>query len=469
MLAARGIVLSLSVLSTSCASFRVGVGNIETERDALPIPEGIYAGACPFQNWYPGNLPDNFDMWQHIRLDGFRDVWNSSGSPTGVRLNDHNYETVLGQGNTLGFLAATLTLEGGPEHTKFGLFAHRGTLPAVVRLSDFGQDSSTFPRMTRVALKVPFESAWDGEVNLLFTETLDSFPIDDFNGLGVEGDYESAMSGQNGVFAGMRSGVTALGRAMTARTSETLTHSYYSQLPYALGSEQAAKISLQPRQITCGTEGADDLCCLPPRTQPGSLEEALAFARDRARVTAKYLAECDAVFDLKLQVKRYDESTLWVSHASLIDHRSSVSWHEQEVTVGSLRIPRQQCTDDLAAGVRLVSALSSELRIPSEVIDKAFVFHPVSTHEDNKPVGQVNTFRSAFYMQHAALRRETLQDRVFDTPTSAGVPRVPFDALRAAGVFEALPTSLVDLQRPRSSQGRTARRAAPSAQILHAH
>jgi len=259
----------------------------------------------------------------------------------------------------------------------------------------------------------------------------------------------------------LRTGFTSFGRAMHARTRETLTHTFYSQLPYALGSEQAAKISLVSRQTTCGDRGADDVCCLPSRTQPRSEEEALSFARDRSKVTAEYLARCDAVFDLKLQVKRYG-SRWFTNHTDIIEHKASVSWGEDEVTVGSLRIPRQQCTNDIAAGVRLVSALSRELQIPSEAIDKVFNFHPVSTHEDNKPVGDVNVFRSAFYMQHSAMRRDTMQAGVFAESSRsfqqspANVPRMPFDALRAANVFEAQPSSLADLHRPRFSKGHIA-------------
>ena len=47
-------------------------------------------------------------------------------------------------------------------------------LPVVARVSDVGSDESPLSglKLGRLALKMPWAAAWDGEINLLFTSDL---------------------------------------------------------------------------------------------------------------------------------------------------------------------------------------------------------------------------------------------------------------------------------------------------------
>mmetsp|Transcript_33421 Transcript_33421/g.71039 ORF Transcript_33421/g.71039 Transcript_33421/m.71039 type:complete len:375 (+) Transcript_33421:92-1216(+) len=302
-----------------------------------PVDEEVYQGKCPFQEWYSA-LPQNYEMWEKLMVGKFYDGWKDADSPTGVRTNDHNFNTPLGQGNTLGFVAAQLTLT---NHTgmNYGLFAQSGTIPAVVRFSDFGADTST-KRLARMAVKVPLESAWGGEVNLLFTETLDVFPIDDYKQLSsFVGDSTEPWYVQLWNAFGMISNLAWVVGLRNFHSivmgdmfnSEVLAKRYYSQLPYMLGEEQAMKFSLVPLQKTC--ENGETRCCLPQGAKP-TTSDAKEFASQRAGVTAAYLKECDANFELQLQVKDLS------SQRELIFSRASAKWSDEPITVGTLTIPR---------------------------------------------------------------------------------------------------------------------------------
>merc|ERR1711966_631227 len=99
--------------------------------------------------WYGKSLPDDYSLWEKTLTDKYETDWKEKGSPTGIRLNDHNYNTVLGQGNTLGFVAATLDIDT-PAHLRHGLFKDGGQRNALVRFSDFGADGG--PNVARMAV-----------------------------------------------------------------------------------------------------------------------------------------------------------------------------------------------------------------------------------------------------------------------------------------------------------------------------
>jgi len=302
---------------------------------ALPTSSFMYGFSCPFQEWYP-KIPANFGKWEKNLVDGYKETYASQGSPIGIRKNDHNYGTLLGQGNTLGFVTAKLTLGEGPDFTKFGLFAESGTLDAVLRFSDFGADAST-TRFTRIALKIPLKTAWGNEVNLLFTETMDTFPISNYGQLGVSlgGGHGSILknalygvgfaASAAGVMGKQNFGSVVMGRAFK---KETLAKSFYSQLPYALGEKQAMKFSLVPKQKPCEPNDGGQTCCLPSAAKPTNATDALKFARLRAGAIAKFLEECDAEFEMQLQVK---QRGFWNDRTIL--RNGSSSWSESPVKV----------------------------------------------------------------------------------------------------------------------------------------
>lgn len=394
----------------------------QSSHDAISINETI-----PFQAWYPDH-PLQLQQWADKMLAKYRGAWVQAGCPRGVLKDDHDYNTVLGQGNTLGFVTGHLTLGKGPPRTRHGLFAASGSVPAVVRFSDFGATDSTV-RLARAAIKVPLKDAWGGEVNLLFTETLDSFPMNDYGELASFADGQTTF-GQAVHFAGY--GAKNLIALALAQRRELLAKSYYSQVPYQLGARQAMKFSLVPKQETCSRWSSSSPCCLPPAAPPTG-DSAPSWATTRAAATASFLAKCPAEFELQLQVKDFDS---WNNGTIL--HSAGSSWLEAPVTVGILTIPPQSVTSDTATSETLQAAIAAELGVEPEGVHKMFAFHPIITHKDNRPVGDINTFRASFYRQHAALRLDTIHNGTFRTTAKdplRTVPTMPFEALVKSGVL----------------------------------
>lgn len=411
--------------------------NSSADGQELPIPRSMYHNmhnvSCPFQRWTTSALPPNFASWESALVSKYVDTWKAEGSPRGVNENDHNYNTLLGQGNTLGFVAARITLDRVPDEYKYGLFANSGPFRAIVRFSDFGDDSTSI-RFGRMAVKVQMESAWASEVNLLTTESMDSFPIANFGQLGVfAGDVQNKLATARyggGLAKNVLEvlGVKNFDQVIKggAFKEHLLAKHYYSQLPYQLGNK-AMKFSFKPKQQTCGDPGVSSPCCLPV-TEP----MAEGFAADRSGATASFLEHCDAHFDIQLQVKAFSTLARDWFNDDIIYHRGHESWQEELITVGTLTIPRQQCSADAAVGAKLQSDLSSALGVEVEGVDKMFAFHPVMTHDENRPIGDINTFRNAFYSQHAAARFQTIQRGMLNDDGGHGlstVKQMPFDML----------------------------------------
>lgn len=369
-------------------SSKVGAAPLE----ARPDLASVYGSGCPVQRWVQYRA-DKCDTWSELLLNKLRSTWTEAGSETGVGINDHNYNTSLGQGNTLGFVSAWLTVrDDAPAHTQHGLFSEPGTSkPAVVRFSDFGADTER-TRLARMSVKVALDSAWCGEANLLFTETLDTFPLTDYDAL--EAFLGTGTCCQKlwlllctfRVIFWQNFGNAVLGRLYR---SELVAKCYYSQLPYALGEQHAMKLSLVPRQGTTAGTGSKPTAA-----------EAPAWASQRAAALAAHLSEHAAEFDLQLQVRRIERNEGAILRRA---HR----WREQPVTVATLRIPKQQC-NGAAVSTVLQASLAASLDLEARTIDKAFIFHPVMTHEANRPLGQINEFRACHYSRHARTRLETM-------------------------------------------------------------
>lgn len=416
----------------------------EDEYPPLPIPADMYRGQCPFQKWY-SKTASHFGLWESTLIGKYLKAWQEAGSPRGIRKDDHDYDTVLGQGNTLGFHAARLEISDVPEGLRYGLFANASVLPAVVRFSDFGADNSTV-KLARMAVKLPFASAWGGEVNLLFTETMDSFPLADYDMLAAFADDDQSPWYKNlwdkvqllgGVLlVGINDGL----KVYEAMKDEPLAKKYFSQLPYMLGEHQAMKFQLIPHQKTCADDG-ETSCCLPATEMP-TAADAPKWATTRAGVAASYFSGCDAVFELQIQVKNFDNA----DDNETILHSGDAKWPETPITVGFLTIPKHNATSDWSVDTKLQDALQSELKVDPTGVDKMFAFHPILTHYDNRPVGDVNAFRAAFYSQNAQSRYNTIHKDVFyNLSTSTGLPEslktvltMPFEALQQRGVFGEL-------------------------------
>lgn len=395
--------------------------------------DDMYGGRCPLADWFP-EVPSDFGCWKDKMLNRYRAAWEKAGCPIGIQQNDHNFDTSLGQGNTLAFVAARLTIFPGlEERLRHGLFAEPGTYPAIVRFSDFGKDAST-TRLARMAVKVPLPSAWSGQANLLFTESMDTFPLADYDALRAFTGNPSnkacnglrSLCGILRVLFGQNFAKVVRGRAFR---DEVLAKSYYSQLPYMLGEDHAMKFQLIPKQVTrFGCRASDPDHFLPPTRAPASKQQALDWARQRSSIISEYLSQNEASFNLELQVK--DKA----SNEHSLARRADMRWKEKPIVVGTLTIMKQNCTTEHAVGIKLQSAISEELGLKPSVIDKAFTFHPIATHELNRPMGEINHFRSGFYGLDA-------QERISTIHKELGGPghKIPFESLRESSVFGLLP------------------------------
>jgi len=145
-----------------------------------------------------------------------------------------------------------------------------------------------------------------------------------------------------------------------------LGRDHYSQVPYALGDNQG-RHEVPPQ--------AED-------TLP-NLNEALG-ATPRAEAAAHVaatLATSAVSFDLLLQIKPVD-GTQWERFYA----DSTLPWSEECVTVGSVDFPKQTLVEHSNKALKQAMALSDE---DFQALHKSFKFHPVSTAEEHRPVGQI--------------------------------------------------------------------------------
>ena len=184
---------------------------------------------CPFQKWFGAGLPSNFEGWEESLRNKYEKAWAKAGSPSGIRLDDHDYDTVLGQGNTLSFVVGSLSPIASSV-PQFGLFKGLSTRPVVVRISDFGATDSAL-RLARMAIKIPLNSSWSGEANLLFTETMDAFPMPDYSALGVFADSTGSTISDEAAFyyAAAKIALRDGANVYTALHQELAVKKYYSQ------------------------------------------------------------------------------------------------------------------------------------------------------------------------------------------------------------------------------------------------
>ncbi len=371
--------------------------------------EYMTQSACPFASWF-GDQPANTGVWENNLLSDFRKAWEKAGRPAGGQVNDHNYNTLLGKGNTHGFLAGSLTIDNSklPLQYRVGLFAKSEKHPLVARFSDFGADKLF--QIGRLAIKLPWSEAWAGEINWLFTETLDTFPLSNGRDLAVFAkDPEVGLRAQ--AYSASH-GAASIGRSkLIGELSDgyLLGKEYYSQVPYALGDVAAMRFRLVP---DAGT-----------RTCFGTLK---ASRKEMLKGVRETIEKHDAVYTLEIQVHPDQKS-------DAVTRGASKRWEgfaEHYYAVGKLVLP-MQTTDPAGVSVALKEALTVALKpnaAQANALDKLFYFHPISTSKEHRPLGEINEFRAEFYSQHASTRFQTIH-----APIAAGHEKfvIPFAALNA--------------------------------------
>jgi hypothetical protein len=357
--------------------------------------------ACPFAIWFP-SADNRMTEWSDLLVEKYTNTWENALEVdnnlrnTPYTLNDHNYGTLLGQGNTKGFVAAKFVVhEDVPIQYKVGLLKVAKEFPALIRFSDFGADGSF--QLDRAAIKIQtdncgeqssFPDPWLGEINLLFTESMDSFPL---------ADYENLKGFATSKTMGLLSSVAEVGRnnalsVLRGKFRHTLTKHYYSQLPYALGPDYAMKFRLVPTD--------EARACF--KNKHGMNIRKMRFSPPMKGMRS--LCDCEMGFRFEIQVIPDHRS-------NRVMKRASSSWHEPYIHVASVIIPKQAIDEsDGITSNEVRSILSAKLTSDSAIngIHKLFYFHPIATCGAHRPLGEINSFRSYFYSHHAHERFQTI-------------------------------------------------------------
>jgi hypothetical protein len=148
---------------------------------------------------------------------------------------------------------------------------------------------------------------------------------------------------------------------------------YWSTTTYLFGSNQAAKYSLVPTSAFKSS--------LPATLSDDYLSETLQ----------QHLAESDASFDFKVQLRSEPES--------MPIEDASVEWLEDEdkspfVKVATLHIPRQQFRTT-----------------ERDELSEALAFSPAHALIEHRPIGAVNRGRMRIYTEQSAFRQQRDQRR----------------------------------------------------------
>jgi len=402
---------------------------------------------CPIAKWFK-DVPTSFGQWEKLLLDKFTGAWRKSGHTPSADENDHNYNTFLGQGNTLGFVAGTLEIDPSAldeevstgwfskkrtySKYKTGLFATNARYNAVGRFSDFGPDGSV--QLGRLALKLAYDPSlpqfagdaalpWAGEMNLLLTETLETFPLGGFDALAVFASDKSkgAAAKLLTLYQGAKSMLGSLVSVLSEfRWGDILGKTYFSQLPYRLvgtdGTEAAFRFRLRPLKV------ARD-------SGVGRKKE------DVVKYVRKMFRSRDVAYALEVTIN--DDA----AKRKTVETDVAQDWGKPWVRVGTLTLPAQMLNErgmaealhrSLAKAVHPTDAASAAL-------DKLFFFHPVMTSAMHRGIGEIQSFRAEFYSQHAAARFATYLDVPEFKPTTAHqqqppYPKFPFCAIDAKAV-----------------------------------
>jgi len=223
-------------------------------------------------------------------------------------------------------------------------------------------------------------AAWLDEMNILFTESMDAFPMAGYN------DLSAFVDGTNWESFKHAAGVLGpdIFSIIHGRVQSVLEKTYYSQLPYRLGCDLAMKFKM----VSNGGP-----------TKAGDLTRA------------------SKSYTLYIQTRKITDPEVQVGTSS---------WSTKYVAVADLFVPHQQMDASnkmLAYSTEIADLLAASFSVQESEkpgIHKMFVFHPAITSDIHQPLGPINSFRMHFYSQHAFTRYDTylkpLKEKVAHLP-----------------------------------------------------
>ena len=356
--------------------------------------------------------------------------------PSGVETDDHQ-GTPIGEGESIGLMAATMQMDADqlqllPSAFQKGLFATcpaAGCSPWPVALRVSHTNAADLD-LLRIAMKISLTEK--EEANLLFTETLQSFPIADAEQLEgfvsvvkAKADYTEA-SGFWGKLGAVGSNIGNLGKMLplkkTKANSEALkkkyeqtvtstgafSKTYHSLTPYRIGDSYqpgAMKFRLKPLQ--------------PDAEYPSAITEGrMSFKEAMRQQVVGQVQEGTTQFEFQIQVAT-DPNDQPLNDANAEWSEASAPW----VTMGRVTVPKQEFVYPPDVSNVVGSGLWTDGKATFN--SKELVFPP--DESPHTPLGDINLFRSYLYRKYDFTRQEHLLGK------SPGWPaKCPFANMAAA-------------------------------------
>ena len=162
----------------------------------------------------------------------------------------------------------------------------------------------------------------------------------------------------------------------------------------------------------------------PARVSP-AIDEGIAAGATKCM--ADLVGERDEVaFALQIQVRPVSGD-----RSERVYRDGASTWSEPYLTVGKLVFP-QQTLNEAGVNTDLQSELCSHFKVDAaskeaKAMHKSFFFHPISTAEVHRPVGDINEYRCEYYARHAHARLAHMQE----CTGVAGHATFPFDEIKS--------------------------------------
>lgn len=317
---------------------------------------------------------------------------------TGVQVDDHK-GTPIGEGESIGLVAAQLVMDPAqvsllPPAFQTGLFKECGGAcarwPAVVRVS---HTKAAGLDLMRISLAIGHPA---GTVNLLFTETLKSFPIADRSQL--EAFAFSVKHGSGDTLWRFPVALAAMGYnaakskynyGAASKQFGALGKDYYSLTPYLIGRDDGAASAMKWRLVP-----SKDRVPFPIVAKGQEVKLAL-----RQQLIADISAKSYS-FDLEIQVAT-DPDKHPVNDAAVEWDEETAPW----VRMGAVTLPKQAFPAKADVGTVVGSGLWEGHAGPS-FNSKELLFAPGMTQ--HRPIGDINAFRAKLYPVYDAARQAHL-------------------------------------------------------------
>jgi len=386
------------------------------ERSALLRGLEFYGKGDPDTKRYLNGSAASAGSWRYGSnwKDSFIGAMKKLGR-TGVDVDDHD-GTPIGNGESIGLVAATLTLDKAqinklPPQFQTGLFGVCGSsscpkLKAAVRVS---HTNAVDHDLMRISLKIDTNF---GEVDFTTTESLKGFPIGDRDQLNAfafqtRHGLPAALLRFPGTFAKLAMNTNAL---VSAFSEESFKHgalgkNYYSMVALRLGDAGSRAGAFKMR-----------LAAQQRRSYPGAGSSKQDYLNNFRNQLVQNIEAGENRFSFEIQVAT-DPKHHTVMDAAAVWNETSAPW----IRMGDLVIPRQTFVKPVSVGNVVGSGLWVNGR--AQFNSKELLFQPGS--EVHPPMGDIGHFRTYMYQLYDRERQAYLLGK------SGGAPAIcPWAQLR---------------------------------------